>query len=65
MNVYYGKTCEEFQIRLLLTCQVRSTSIKFGAVWVVLLLKVSDWAGNIIRQVLSKPLDVIAVHLNA
>lgn len=65
MNVYYRKTCEEFQMRLLLTYQVRSTSIKFGAVWVVSLLKVSDWAGNIIRQVLSKPLDVIAVHLNA
>lgn len=36
-----------------------------GAVWAVSLLKISDWAGNIVRQVLRKPLDVIAVHLSA
>lgn len=34
------------------------------AVCFVSFLKINDWAGNLGRQIPSKPLDVIAVRLN-
>lgn len=61
MNVYYGRTCGELQIHLLFAYQVRNTS---GSCVGCLITK-NEWAGNAVRQVLSKPLGVVAVHLNA
>lgn len=59
VSVCYGRVCREFQMHSLLAYVVGSSKQTLRAVFCL-----NDWAGNLGRQILNKPLDVIAVHLN-
>lgn len=59
VSVRYGRVCREFRMHSLLAYVVGSSKQTLRAVFCL-----NDWAGNLGRQILNKPLDVIAVHLN-